>query len=59
MRNLVRSDDWSPSDVDEVFRLADAIEHPAFNGHRFKKSLAPVQQAVMALLSALRNAQRA
>jgi hypothetical protein len=50
MRNLVRSDDWSPSDVDEVFRLTDAIEHPAFNGHRFKKSLAPVQQAVMAFV---------
>ena len=26
---------------------ADAIEHPAFVGHRFKQSLRPVQQAVM------------
>lgn len=27
---------------------ADAIEHPAFVGHRFKESLLPVQQAIMA-----------
>ena len=27
---------------------ADAIEHPAFVGHRFKASLLPVQQAIMA-----------
>jgi len=26
----------------------DAIEHPAFVGHRFKASLLPVQQAIMA-----------
>ena len=24
MRSLVRLDDWSPADVDEVFRLAEA-----------------------------------
>jgi len=27
---------------------ADALDHPAFVGHRFKESLLPVQQAVMA-----------
>ncbi|AZH81992.1 ornithine carbamoyltransferase [Plantibacter sp. PA-3-X8] len=35
MRNLVRLDDWSPADVDEVFRLAEAYRDgfgPSFDG---------------------------
>ncbi|MBF4567196.1 ornithine carbamoyltransferase [Plantibacter sp. VKM Ac-2880] len=35
MRNLLRLDDWSPADVEEVFRLADAYRDgsgPTFDG---------------------------